>query len=72
MTSASLSYDSLLAELDGAIAQLDDPRKPSNASGYSLRDKASPKYCMQHNGAIGHLHAQHASPSAEAITLGQN
>jgi hypothetical protein len=38
MTSASLSYDSLLAELDGTIAQLDDPRKPSNASSYSLRD----------------------------------
>lgn len=42
MTSASLSYDSLLAELDGTIAQLDDPHKPSNASSYSLRNKAVP------------------------------
>lgn len=38
MASASLSYDRLLGELDGAIAQLDDPRKPSNASSYSVRD----------------------------------
>lgn len=38
MATASLSYDNLLAELDGAIAELDDPRKPSNASSYSIRD----------------------------------
>ena len=38
MPTASLSFDSLLAELSRAIGQLDDPRQPSNASRYSLRD----------------------------------
>ncbi len=38
MPTASLSFDSLLAELSRAIGQLDDPRQSSNASRYSLRD----------------------------------
>jgi len=38
MTSINLSYDSLLAELEGGIVQLEDPRQSSNASRYSVRD----------------------------------
>ncbi len=38
MATASVSFDSLLSELNGAIGNLDDPRKPSNASSYSIRD----------------------------------
>ena len=33
-----LSFDSLLAIVDGVVATLSDPRKASNATRYSLRD----------------------------------
>ena len=38
MLPTSISFDGLLSELNGAIGKLDDPRKPSNASSYSIRD----------------------------------
>ena len=38
MATASVSFDSLLSELNGAIGNLDDPRKPSNASNYTIQD----------------------------------
>ncbi|MEL6488374.1 MAG: hypothetical protein AAFQ95_00300 [Cyanobacteria bacterium J06621_3] len=38
MTTARLSFNSLLAELTGGIGPLADPRQPSNASRYSLKD----------------------------------
>ena len=38
MITGSLSFDSLSSELNGAIGKLDNPRKPSNASSYSIRD----------------------------------
>ncbi len=38
MITGSISFDSLSSELNGAIGKLDDPRKPSNASSYSIRD----------------------------------
>lgn len=38
MTTASLRFDSLLAELNSAIGHLADPRQPSNATSYSVKD----------------------------------
>ena len=38
MPPASLSFEGLTATLSDAIAQMDDPRQPSNATSYSLRD----------------------------------
>ena len=38
MATASISFDSLLSELNGAIGNLNDPQKPSNASTYSIQD----------------------------------
>lgn len=38
MPPTPLSFDSLLASLNSAITELDDPRKPSNASSYSTKD----------------------------------
>lgn len=37
MPPASLSFDGLSATLSDAIAQMDDPRQPSNATSYSVR-----------------------------------
>ena len=38
MPCASLSFEGLLATLDSTIAEIADPRKPSNATRYSVRD----------------------------------
>ncbi len=38
MTSAPLSFDSLLGTLNSAIGELGDPRQPSNATRYSVKD----------------------------------
>ncbi|WP_442786367.1 hypothetical protein [Leptothoe sp. PORK10 BA2] len=38
MLSAALSFDSLLSELNDTIDELGDPRKPSNATSYSVKD----------------------------------
>ncbi len=38
MSTATVNFDSLLAELNGAISALNDPRKPSNATSYSVKD----------------------------------
>ena len=38
MVTASLNFDGLLAILDSAIAEMADPRKPSNTKRYGLRD----------------------------------
>ncbi|WP_205879163.1 hypothetical protein [Leptolyngbya sp. BC1307] len=38
MPPASLSFDSLLGSLSSAIDEMGDPRQPSNATSYSVRD----------------------------------
>lgn len=38
MATAAISFDSLLDDLNGAIGLLQDPRKASNATTYSLKD----------------------------------
>ncbi|MEO0708459.1 MAG: fatty-acid synthase, partial [Cyanobacteria bacterium J06649_5] len=38
MASPSLSFDSLSAMLSNAIDEIEDPRKPSNATRYSVKD----------------------------------
>jgi hypothetical protein len=38
MASAPLSFDSLLGTLNSVIGELGDPRKPSNATSYSVKD----------------------------------
>ncbi|MEO0770049.1 MAG: fatty-acid synthase, partial [Cyanobacteria bacterium J06649_4] len=38
MTGAALSFDSLLTTLSSAIDEIEDPRKPSNATRYSVKD----------------------------------
>lgn len=38
MPLASLSFDSLLGSLSSAIEEMGDPRQPSNATSYSVKD----------------------------------
>jgi hypothetical protein len=38
MLSAALNFDNLLGELNHTIVELGDPRKPSNATSYSVKD----------------------------------
>jgi hypothetical protein len=38
MSIASLSFESLLAILNSAIAEMGEPRKPSNATSYRVKD----------------------------------
>ena len=38
MATTRISFDSLIAQFNRAIGELEDPRKPSNASSYSIKD----------------------------------
>lgn len=78
MTSIELSYDNLLAELESGISQLEDPRKPSNASRYSVRDivlGAFGCFFMQNASFLEyqrHLDSRHGRNNAQSLFgLGQ-
>lgn len=57
MATASLNLASLLATLDDTIDELSDPRRPSNATSYSLRDAvlgAFSAFFMQSESFLAH------------------
>ncbi len=73
MPSTTLGFDSLLGTLNSTIEQMEDPRQPSNATSYSLKDAvlgAFSAFYMQSSSFLEYqrqLNSRHGQDNAQSL-----